>query len=282
MMLPRLRPILVLLAACLMLPLPSIAQDIVSSQLRQGFGRNKVRYKEFDWHFVESEHLLLHYEPEFEDLADRAVGYLEDAYGHISTIMRHELSTKPPIVIFKSHYEFQQNNIIQAFLPPGVAGFAEPLRYRMVIPFNGDLDDFNNVLTHELMHIFQYDVVNRGPVRRISNPIASPPTWIMEGMAEYSTQEMNTVDEMVLRDAVLTDGLIPLEVMDASWHYLPNPFLAYKQSHSLIEYIADNFGPEKVSRLLRAWDRQSGSDRLLERLIDMDMESLDERWHANP
>ncbi|MEE3263916.1 MAG: hypothetical protein VX290_13830, partial [Candidatus Latescibacterota bacterium] len=170
MMLPRLRPILVLLAACLMLPLPSIAQDIVSSQLRQGFGRNKVRYKEFDWHFVESEHLLLHYEPEFEDLADRAVGYLEDAYGHISTIMRHELSTKPPIVIFKSHYEFQQNNMIQAFLPPGVAGFAEPLRYRMVIPFNGDLDDFNNVLTHELMHIFQYDVVNRGPVRRISNP----------------------------------------------------------------------------------------------------------------
>lgn len=281
MMLPRLRPILVLLAACLMLPLPSIAQDIVSSQLRQGFGRNKVRYKEFDWHFVESEHLLLHYEPEFEDLADRAVGYLEDAYGHISTIMRHELSTKPPIVIFKSHYEFQQNNIIQAFLPPGVAGFAEPLRYRMVIPFNGDLDDFNNVLTHELMHIFQYDVVNRGPVRRISNPIASPPTWIMEGMAEYSTQEMNTVDEMVLRDAVLTDGLIPLEVMDASWHYLPNPFLAYKQSHSLIEYIADNFGPEKVSRLLRAWDRQSGSDRLLERLIDMDMESLDERWQAH-
>jgi dipeptidyl aminopeptidase/acylaminoacyl peptidase len=264
-----------------MLPFPSAAQDIVSSQLRQGFGRNKVRYKAFDWHFVESEHLLLHYEPEFEDLADRAVAYLEDAYVHISGIMRHELSTKPPIVIFKSHYEFQQTNIIQSFLPPGVAGFAEPLRYRMVIPFNGDLDDFNNVLTHELMHIFQYDVVNRGPVKRISNPIASPPTWIMEGMAEYSTQEMNTIDEMVLRDAVLTDGLIPLEVMDASWHYLPNPFLAYKQSHSIIEYIADNFGPEKVSRMLRAWDRQSGSDRLLERLIDMDMEALDERWQAH-
>ena len=257
------------------------AQDILSSQLRQGFGKNKVRYKDFDWHFVESEHLLLHYEPEFEDLADRAVEYLEEAYGHISALMRHELSTKPPIVIFKSHYEFQQTNIIQAFLPPGVAGFAEPLRYRMVIPFNGDLNDFRNVLTHELMHIFQYDIVNRGPVRRISNPIARPPTWIMEGLAEYSTEEMNTIDEMVLRDAVLTDRLIPLEVMDSSWNYLPNPFLAYKQSHSLMEYLAANFGPEKVSRILRVWDQQTDTDRLLERLIDMDMSTLDERWQAH-
>jgi WD40 repeat protein len=277
----RVRRGLLSLLCALLLPVAVGAQDIVSSQLRQGFGKNKVRYKDFDWHYVESEHLLLHYEPEFAELADRAVEYLEEGYAHISQLMRHELSTKPPIVIFKSHYEFQQTNIIQAFLPPGVAGFAEPLRYRMVIPFNGDLDDFRNVLVHELMHIFQYDIVNRGPVRRISNPIANPPTWIMEGMAEYSTQESNTIDEMVLRDAVLTDQLIPLEVMDASWYYLPNTFLAYKQSHSIMEYIAANFGPEKVSRILRVWDSQSDTDKLLERLIDMDMQTLDERWQAH-
>jgi hypothetical protein len=274
------RCLLVLTATLGLTTAATPAQDIVSSQLRQGFGMNKVRYKDFDWHFVESEHLLLHYEPEFADLADRAVEYLEEGYDHISSLMRHELSTKPPIVIFKSHYEFQQTNIIQSFLPPGVAGFAEPLRYRMVIPFNGDLDDFRNVLVHELMHIFQYDIVNRGPVKRISNPIANPPTWIMEGMAEFSTEESNTVDEMVLRDAVLTDQLLPLEVMDSSWNFLPNPFLAYKQSHSLMEYIAANFGPEKVSRILRVWDSQTDTDKLLERLIDMDMQTLDERWQA--
>ena len=206
---PLFRALTIALAASFLIPAKLEAQDIVSSQLRQGFGKNKVRYKDFDWHYVESEHLILHYEPEFEYLADWAVQVLEEAYDHISGIMRHELSTKPPIVIFKSHYEFQQTNIIQAFLPPGVAGFAEPLRYRMVIPFDGDLDEFRNVLTHELMHIFQYDVVNRGPVKRITNPIASPPTWIMEGMAEYSTEGMNTVDEMVLRDAVMTDELLP-------------------------------------------------------------------------
>jgi Tol biopolymer transport system component len=259
---------------------PASAQDILTTQLEQGFGQNKVRYKDFKWMVMESQHLELYYEPEFADLAQRAVQYLEEAYTHISQLMRHELSSKPPIVIFKSHYEFEQTNIVQDFLPPGVAGFAEPLRYRMVIPFNGDLDEFRNVLTHELMHIFQYDILYKGPIKRLSsNPLSSPPTWIMEGLAEYATEEMNTIDEMVLRDAVLTDELIPLKFMDAQWG-MGNVFLAYKQSHSLMQYLATNYGPEKISRILRAWDSQNDTDKLLERLIDLDMEELDERWSA--
>ena len=261
-------------------PGPLQAQDIVTMQLQQGFGKNKVRYKNFDWHIVESEHLELHYEPEFQELAELAVVYLEEAYDHVSEIFHHELSHKPPIVIYQSSYEFQQTNIIHEFLPPGVAGFAEPLRYRMVIPFNGDLDDFRSVLTHELTHIFQYDILYKGPIKRLSSPLSAPPTWLMEGMAEYSTSGRNTIDEMVLRDAVLTDQLMPLEIMNAAWG-VGNVFLAYKQSHSLMEYIAANYGPEKISRILRLWDSQNDTDKLLKRLIDVDMKTLDERWSAS-
>ena len=259
---------------------PLEAQDILSSQLRQGFGKNKVRYKDFQWWILESEHLELHYEPEFHDLAQRAIVYLEDGYDQISEILRHDLSTRPPIVIYQSQYEFQQTNIYQGFLPPGVAGFAEPLRYRMVIPFDGDLDEFRNVLIHELGHIFQYDILYKGPIKRISNSLSAPPTWIMEGQAEYVTQEKNTIDEMVLRDAVLTDQLIPIEFMNLAWGS-GNVFLAYKQSHSIMEYIAANYGPEKISRILRLWDSQNDTDKLLERLIDMDMKTLHERWSGH-
>ena len=256
------------------------AQDILSSQLRSSFGKNKVRYKDFKWWILESEHLDLHYEPEFHDLALNAIDYLEEGYDHIGQILKHDLSTHPPIVIYRSHYEFQQTNIIHQFLPPGVAGFAEPLRYRMVIPFDGDLDEFRNVLVHELCHIFEYDILYKGPIKRLSSPLSAPPTWIMEGLAEYVTPGMNTIDEMVLRDAVLTDQLIPLEVMNAAWG-MGNVFLAYKQSHSLMDYIAENYGPEKISRILRVWDRQNDTDKLLERLIGLDMEGLHDRWSAH-
>lgn len=256
------------------------AQDILSSQLRASFGKNKVRYKDFEWWILESEHLALHYEPEFHDLAVQAIEYLEEGNDHISQILKHELSARPPIVIYRSHYEFQQTNIIHEFLPPGVAGFAEPLRYRMVIPFAGDLDEFRNVLVHELCHIFEYDILYKGPIKRLSSPLSAPPTWIMEGLAEYVTPGMNTIDEMVLRDAVLNDQLIPLEVMNAAWG-VGNVFLAYKQSHSIMDYIAANYGPEKISRILRVWDSQNDTDRLLERLIGLDMAELHDRWSAH-
>ncbi len=255
------------------------AQDILTLQLQQGFGKNKVRYRDFQWEILESEHIELHFEPEFQNLAVRAIEYLEEGYDHISQILHHELSHRPPVVIYQSHYQFQQTNIFPDFLPPGVAGFAEPLRFRMVVPFAGDLDEFRNVLVHELTHIFQYDIVHKGPIRRITSPIVQPPTWLMEGMAEYTTPGRNTVDEMVLRDAVLTDGLIPLETMNQAWGQ-GNVFLAYKQSHALMEYIAQQYGPEKISRILRLWDSQHDTDKLMDRLIGMDLKTLDERWSA--
>lgn len=255
------------------------AQDILTLQLQQGFGKNKVRYRDFQWEILESEHIELHFESEFQNLAVQAIEYLEEGYDHISQILHHDLSHRPPVVIYQSHYQFQQTNIFPDFLPPGVAGFAEPLRFRMVVPFAGDLDEFRNVLVHELTHIFQYDIVHKGPIRRITSPIAQPPTWLMEGMAEYTTPGRNTVDEMVLRDAVLTDGLIPLETMNEVWGQ-GNVFLAYKQSHALMEYIAQHYGPEKISRILRLWDSQHDSDKLMDRLIGMDLKTLDERWSA--
>ena len=255
------------------------AQDILTLQLQQGFGKNKVRYRDFQWEILESEHIELHFESEFQNLAVQAIEYLEEGYDHISQILHHELSHRPPVVIYQSHYQFQQTNIFPDFLPPGVAGFAEPLRFRMVVPFAGDLDEFRNVLVHELTHIFQYDIVHKGPIRRITSPIAQPPTWLMEGMAEYTTPGRNTIDEMVLRDAVLTDGLIPIETMNQAWGQ-GNVFLAYKQSHALMEYIAEHYGPEKISRILRLWDSQHDTDKLMDRLIGMDLQTLDEHWSA--
>ena len=91
------------------------AQDILTLQLQQGFGKNKVRYRDFQWEILESEHIELHFEPEFQNLAVRAIEYLEEGYDHISQILHHDLSHRPPVVIYQSHYQFQQTNIFPTF-----------------------------------------------------------------------------------------------------------------------------------------------------------------------
>ena len=57
----------------------------------------------------------------------------------------------------------------------------------MLLPFTGDYASFEQVLTHEMVHEFQFDVFARGKAGNGLTTLAqvNPPLWFMEGMAEY-------------------------------------------------------------------------------------------------
>ena len=46
--------------------------------------------------------------------------YAESAYQHVSTELKHELGFKVPLVLFKTHAEFQQQNVAPMEVPEGV------------------------------------------------------------------------------------------------------------------------------------------------------------------
>ena len=64
----------ILLVILFLVPLvnPSSAQDILHSQLSQGFGKNKVQYHGFEWWRLKTKHLEIYYEPDYEWLAGKA------------------------------------------------------------------------------------------------------------------------------------------------------------------------------------------------------------------
>ena len=245
----------------------------------QGFGQNKVKYRRFEWWMLRTTYFDIYYNPGYEYLARIAAVAAEEAATKIGKDLHHELTTKVPIILFESPYQFQQNNIIEALLPPGVGGFAESLRFRVVIPFNGDLDEMKRVLTHEITHIFQYSILYGAPLKSLTSRIKPPPTWLMEGMAQYEEGEMGVTDEMVLRDAVLSGDLISLERLD-DFGTISRVFLAYKQSESLIRFIAEKYGTYAVARMLREWRVTSNSERLIREVLGMEREQLEREWIA--
>ncbi|HID11833.1 MAG TPA: hypothetical protein EYP17_11125 [Candidatus Latescibacteria bacterium] len=266
--------------------LPTWGQYFLPSR---GFGQNKVRYRKFQWWALKTKYVEVYYNPGYEDLAKIAAKMAEDAVERIQKATRHELSTVVPLVLYETHYQFEQTNIVEEILPPGVGGFAESLRYRVVIPFDGNLDNLRSVIAHELTHIFQYDILYGGPFRSLTNRIKPPPTWLMEGMAEnfgegltdYGEvkEGMEITGEMVLRDAVLSGTLIPLKDLD-DFSRLSRVYLAYKQSQSLVEYIARRFGTYKVVQMLRRWKFLTDSKRLFREVLGVEREELERDWKA--
>ena len=129
------------------------------------------------------------YYPALKPHLERVANYAESAYQKVSADLKHDLSFKVPLVIFKTHSEFEQENIDPSGAQEGVGAFAEPCRgdrthaahrYR-----RSALDLFLfELIAHELTHIFQFDIIPQGliPARRAAvgaaggEPIYEPPS----------------------------------------------------------------------------------------------------------
>ena len=182
---------------------------------QQYFGMNQVQYKHFDWRVIETEHWLVHYYPEERQGAMDAARMAERSYARLSKVLDHQFREKKPIIIFSSRSEFGQNNVT-GDLGEGTGGATEPLRHRMIFPMTGDLGSFEHVLTHEMVHEFQFDIFARGKAGanlQTLNQI-DPPLWFMEGMAEYlSSGPQHILTEQWVRDAVVNGNLPSIEQM---------------------------------------------------------------------
>ena len=75
------------------------------------FGKNNIHYDTFEWHIYTTEHFEIYYYPELERHLERIAGYAESAYEKVSSDLKHDLSFKVPMILFKTHSEFEQQNV---------------------------------------------------------------------------------------------------------------------------------------------------------------------------
>jgi hypothetical protein len=144
-------------------------------------------------------------------------GWPERSYARLSRVLNHEFHERKPIILYASHSDFQQTNATSGEVSEGTGGFTDFLKHRNILPFTGDYSEFEHVMTHEMVHQFQYDTWARGRAGAgIQTIIAvNPPLWFVEGMAEYLSKggiDANTA--MWLRDAALEGTLPTIDQME--------------------------------------------------------------------
>src|SRR5687767_11653952 len=84
------------------------------------YGKNKVGYDTFAWRVYKSPHFEVYYYPEFEQHLGRVVSYAESAYQKVSAELKHEIPYTIPLILYKTHSEFEQTNLYPEILPEGV------------------------------------------------------------------------------------------------------------------------------------------------------------------
>jgi len=248
----------------------------------QGFGKNKVTRQEFDWLIHRTEHFEIYYYPGEARLVPIMADIAEDAYEKISEDLGHDISGRTPLILYKSHTDFRETNIILEELTEGVGGFAEFFKHRIVIPFTGSMKQFHEVIFHELTHIFQYDIIYQKPMARIYTGefLYSPPMWFIEGMAEYMAEDMDATGEMVLRNAVVSNTAAPLTQLQDFSVLGSQIYLGYKEGESAINYLVQTYGEDKLTDMLveLRHNRTKDLNEAFKNAIGISVEKFDKDW----
>jgi len=222
----------------------------VSAQYNFHFGRNKIQYENFDWNVLKTEHFDVYFYPEMQELAEHGAAFAEEAYAELQNRFNFSVTRRVPIVFYSSNLHFKQTNIFDGFIPDGVGGFYEFLKGRVVIPANGNLHRFRRVVRHEMVHVFTMHKLAR-VYRDYRIPIDRYlPLWFTEGIAEYWSGPQDYQHEMIMRDAIYSNYLVPLENI----YRIRGTYVMYKEGEALCRYIAETYGEDKLLQLIEnAW-----------------------------
>jgi Tol biopolymer transport system component len=135
------------------------------------------------------------------------------------------------------------------------------------------------VLTHEMVHEFQYDIFARGKAGanlQTLNQI-DPPLWFMEGMAEYlSIGPEHTLTTTWVRDAVVNGNLPTIEQMTER----PDKYFPYRYGEALWEYVGQRWGDAAIGEILQN-ATTLGIARAFQRQLGLTLHELSDDWRES-
>lgn len=241
------------------------------------FGKNRVQYTEYNWRFIQTEHFDIYYsDAKNYPLAEFAAMSVESAYKQLSKDFNHEISDRIPLIIYASHNDFSQTNVVALPISAeGIGGVTDKLKNRMTVPFNGEYNDFRRVIHHELVHAVFNDMFYGGTIQSIiqNNIQLVFPLWFEEGLAEYMALGWDTNTDTFIRDAVLNNYLPPILQLGG--------YFSYRGGQSLWNFIAEEYGREKIAEILNRIKTTRSVELGLTQSLGLNINELSKRWQES-
>ncbi len=265
MTVPRIR--LLLAAALLAAAAPPAAAQFFA------FGQNKIQYRKLDWRVLKGERIDLFYYPAEADLAPATLAYAEASYDTLAVQFGHEVARRVPLIVYASHTDFEQTNILPFTPPEGLLGATDFLKRRVSLPFRGNFAEFRHTLRHELVHVFQIDLMSESYLQAPRAGRFQFPLWWTEGLAELWSGGQDARDEMVMRDLTMSGRLPELKQLT----YVTSG-IVYPLGGAIHRWLADTYGDWRVAVMYKELNRHESFEAALLAVYGRTMEQLSEEF----
>jgi hypothetical protein len=128
-------------------------------------------------------------------------------------------------------------------------------------------------IPHEITHLLVYQAVTPAGYGYV-------PEWLNEGLATANEQLPTPEFATTLEEARVTGQLLSLE--DLCVPFPPDAtYLAYAQSGSVVQFIREQYGAEKIRALLAAYANGAGCESGVRDTLNVSLSGLDTAWRAS-
>lgn len=263
------------IAAGLLLAL-AVALWSSPSRAQRLFGQNKVVYEGREWLVFREGMLEVYFYPAEEELARFTLDVARETYAEYAEWFGFEFEDPIPLILYPTHHDLKQTHIIPSFVGDSTAGFTEFIKGRIALRGTGNRAELRHLIRHEMVHAFMISEMAKTMTAQGIYDYEGPPLWFIEGLAESVARDgpPDAEARLILRDAVLNDGLVPLPEMWRIW----GSFQMYKQGESILDFMRQQYGDRTPALLLDHWYLGRDFRDILRIELGLTLEELDRAW----
>jgi len=202
---------------------------------------------------------------ELIDAADEALGRLADDIG---------VSLEQPVrfYIYASTQDLQGALV---YPQEWTGGVAFPDYGTIAIGISpSNLEWGKRAIAHELGHLVVHQAV--------SGPYGDLPTWLDEGLAQNAEGQLRSDLQQRLEQAVAHDTLFSVRSIASSFPAdREEAELCYAESYSVVQFLLNSYGSDKMLELLDVFKEGSAYDNALLAVYGFDMDGLNALWRES-
>ena len=224
----------------------------------------------YSWQELTEGQLSLFWYEGSQSFAEKLMAACQQALERLAEDTGAYLEKPVSIYIYASTRDLQGAMIFPQEWTGGVA-FTEHSIIAIGVPPD-ELGWGKRALAHELGHMVTHQIT-------FSPYGAFLPTWLDEGLAMHAEGEPDPDLQSWLKKAVSQQKLISVRSLSSPFSAKPEEaYISYAESQSLVEFLIQNYGKDKMLNLLSLLKEGNSCDDALTEVYGFDQDGLDKLW----
>ncbi|MFO8143385.1 MAG: peptidase MA family metallohydrolase [Dehalococcoidales bacterium] len=223
----------------------------------------------YSWHSLTEGEVTLYWYQGDEYFAEDLMQAAQQALERLKQYTATDLEQPVELFIYASSRDLQGSMIYPQEWTGGVAFTRYGIMAIGIAPEN--IEWGKRAIAHELTHLVTHQIT--------LNPYNEIPTWLDEGLAVRSEGPLSESLSTYLDYAIAEEDFISVQSLSSPFSaYAGEAALSYAESYSLVEFLIETYGEDKMHELLFTFREGSTYDGALKKVYGFGMDGLDKRW----